>query len=138
MRKRSAYRPKYQPGTLPVTFGLTRGMKTDLQITPLGTLEAFLEGTGTENGAHTLAAAVNLAAVMARSQPLDVQGEVGGGLVAMRAVFARGDETGKWGVTGDEYRAIRLALILGADMQDGSTRRAVSTAIQTTLMEAAV
>ncbi len=58
MRKRSSYRPR--ASGLPLVFALSQSMKTDLQLTPLGTLEGFKEGTGTEHGAHTLAAAVNL------------------------------------------------------------------------------
>lgn len=138
MRKRSTYRPKYAPGTLPVTFALSTTMKNDLQLTPMGVLEAFREGTGNERAWHTLAAAVNLSAVLSRQQTRDVQVEIEVGMEALLSVYRRGDSTGKWGCSGDEYRALHLALILGADMQDVATRRDVAQAIRTTLIEGGV
>ncbi|WP_439684846.1 hypothetical protein MNJPNG_04895 [Cupriavidus oxalaticus] len=135
MRKRSAYRPKYAPGAMPVTFALSTQMRTDLQLTPMGVLEAFREGTAGEREWHTLAAGINLAAVLSRTQPRDVQTEIEAGMEALLSVRKRGDSTGKWGCSGDEYRAIRLALILGSDMQDASSRRSVRDAIRATIQE---
>lgn len=121
---------------LPLIFGLSQSMKTDLQLTPLGTLEGFREGTGTEEGAHTLAAAVNLAAVMSRDQPEEVQAVANAGLDAIVGVFKRGSETGRWGCSGDQYKAIGEALAIGADMADATTRRNVAKAIKTVFKEA--
>lgn len=136
MRKRSSYRPKRSG--IPLVFALSQSMKNDLQLTPLGTLEGFREGTGTEAGAHTLAAAVNLAAVLSREQPEEVQVVASAGLDAIVAIFKRGNETGKWGCSGNEYRAVGTALALGSDLADSSRRREVAVAIQTVLKEAAI
>lgn len=136
-RKRSAYRPKYAPGALPVAFAMTEKMRTDLQLTPMGVLEAFREGTGNERAWHTLASAVNLAAVMSRTQPRDVQIEIEAGMEALLSIHRRAQASGKWGCSGDEYRALHLTLVLGADMQDGSSRRDVAKAIKTVFREMA-
>lgn len=136
MRKKSSRTPR--PCGIPTIFGMTKAMVNDLQIIPLGILEAFREGTGTEQGWSTLAAAVNVAAVLSRKQPREVQLHIEDGMEALLAIQKRGSERGMWGCSGDEYKAIRLALILGADMQDSkvSTRKEVGQAIVTVLREA--
>ena len=134
MRKRSSYRPR--ACGLPLGFGLSQEMKTDLQLTPLGTLEGFKEGTGTERGAHTLAAAVNLAAVLSRELTDHEKRIAAEGLEAIRGVFKRGNAAGKWGCSGDEYRAIGAALALGAELADSANRRTVAAAIKTVFQEA--
>lgn len=136
MRKHSNRKPRTTG--LPMIFGLSEKMKTDLQITPLGTLESFREGTATEEGWHTIAAAVNLAAILSRKQPQEVQDECNAGLNALRSIAEREQRTGKYGCSGDEYQALRLALILGADMQEAMTRREVAQAINQTLREAGI
>ncbi|MFX3545048.1 hypothetical protein [Ralstonia mannitolilytica] len=134
MRKRSSYRPR--ASGLPLVFGLSQSMKTDLHLTPLGILEGFKEGTAKEEGAHTLAAAVNLAAVLSRELTDHEKRIAAEGLEAVRGVFKRGNDSGKWGCSGDEYRAIGAALALGAELADGSRRREVAAAIKTVLREA--
>jgi len=134
MRKRSSYRPR--ACGLPLVFGLSQEMKTDLQLTPLGTLEGFKEGTGTERGAHTLTAAVDVVAVLARGMTDREKKIAAEGLEAVRGIFRRGNETGKWGCSGDEYRAIGFALSLLAEMTDNGRRRDVAAAIKTVFQEA--
>ena len=134
MRKRSSYRPR--ACGLPMVFGMSQSMKNDLQLTPLGTLEGFKEGTGTEHGAHTLAAAVNLAAVLSRDLTDHEKRIAAEGLEAVRGIFRRGNSAGKWGCSGDEYRAIGAALALGAELADSTNRRTVAAAIKTVLQEA--
>ncbi|MGA3803712.1 hypothetical protein ACI2VC_06885 [Ralstonia nicotianae] len=128
MRKRSAYRPR--ASGLPLVFALSQSMKTDLQLTPLGTLEGFKEGTGTEHGAHTLAA------VLSRDLTDHEKRIAAEGLEAVRGVFKRGNAAGKWGCSGDEYRAIGAALALGAELADSTNRRTVAAAIKTVFQEA--
>lgn len=134
MRKRSAYRPR--ASGLPLVFGLSQSMKTDLQLTPLGILEGFKEGTAKEEGAHTLAAAVNLAAVLSRDLSDHEKRIAAEGLAAVRSIFRRGNDSGKWGCSGDEYRAIGAALAMGAELADSSRRREVAAAIKTVFQEA--
>lgn len=136
MRKRSSR--KIRATGLPVIFGLSQSMKNDLALTPLGTLEGFREGTGSEEGAYTLAAAVNLSAVLSREQSAEVRAVASAGLDAIQGVFERGNRTGLWGCSGDQYKAIGAALAIGADMADANTRRDVAKAIKTVLKEAAL
>jgi hypothetical protein len=113
-------------------------MRTDLDLTPLGTLEAFREGTAGDEAAHTLAAAVDLAAVLARDYTDEVQVVAAAGLKAVGSIFAREAQSGSWGCSGDEYRAVRAALILSSDLQCITTRRGVAKAINQVLREACV
>ncbi|MBX4378164.1 hypothetical protein K4H02_24210, partial [Mycobacterium tuberculosis] len=87
--------------------------------------------TGTEHGAHTLAAAVNLAAVLSRDLTDHEKRSAAEGREAVRGVFKRGNAAGKWGCSGDEYRAIGAALALGAELADSTNRRTVAAAIKT-------
>lgn len=105
---------------------------------PFGTLEAFREGTATEEAAHTLAAAVNLVVVMARDYVGDVQRIAESGLKAVASIFLREKDSGRWGCSGDEYRAIGEALNLSSQLQRDKTRREVATAIRQVLREAGV
>ena len=121
---------------LPITMGITAEMKTELQLPPHLILEAFKNGAGTEEGAHTLAAAVNLGAVMARTQPQEVRDVMEAALHAMHAVMRRG-QGNVWGMSGPEMTAIGEGLALANDMQDISTRRDLRNAIATVYREGA-
>lgn len=123
---------------LPLVYGLTQQMRTDLDLTPLGTLESFREGTATAEAAHTLAAAVDLCAVLARAYTDETQFVAKGGLDAIRGIFQRETATGRWGCSGDEYNAIRAALLLSSDLQVRTTRRGVATAIKQVWKEAGI
>ena len=136
MRKRNTRKIRHVG--LPLVYGLTRQMRTDLDLTPLGTLEAFREGTAGDEAAHTLAAAVDLAAVLARDYTDEVQVVAYAGLKAVEGIFQREKETGRWGCSGDEYKAVREALILSSDLQGSTTRRDVAKAINQVLREACV
>lgn len=123
--------------SMPVVFGLRDEAKTDLQLLPLMVLDAFRCGCGSEEGAHTLAAAVNLGAVLARKESAEVQAEFDLALDAMHNVMERG-KGGKWGLSGDELRLIGQALTLSGDMQGQRTKREVRDAICATYKEAAL
>jgi hypothetical protein len=137
---RKACRRKIRGTGLPTIYGLTEEMRNDLQIIPLGILESFREGNGNEVNWHTLAAAINVGAVLARKQGPEVCEVVETGMKALMALKTRGNGIGKWILTGDEYRAIRSALLMATDLQDASvsTRRDIAEAIRTTLREAAI
>lgn len=137
MRKKSSR--KVRACGIPTIFGMTEEMKNDLQIIPLGILESFREGRGKEESWHVLAAAINVAAVLARKQPQDVRDHIEAGMLALMSLYSRGNSIGKWVCSGDEFKNLRLALILGADMQSPqvSTRKEIAEAIKVTLREAA-
>jgi hypothetical protein len=134
MRKRSSYRPR--ACGLPLVFGLTEEMRNDLQLMPMLQLDAFREGRGNEDGAYTVAGAVNVAAVLSRTQHADIQAFMSKGLDAVQGVFERAATSGRWGVSGDEYQAISAALRLGAELADACPRRTVAAAIKTVFQEA--
>lgn len=136
MRKQSKRKPRNTG--LPLVFGLTATMRTDLDLIPFGTLESFREGTATEEAAHTLAAAVNLVCVLAREYAEEVQRIAHAGLKAIGEIFLLEKATGLWGCTEEEYRAIGEALNLSSRLQRDTTLRNVAQAIRQVLKEAGV
>jgi len=138
-KPRKRYRPrKLIPGYLPMTFSLPKAAMTNLQLPPHTVLDAFRRGAGDEPGWHTLACAVNIGAVLARTQPNEAQAVMSAALDAIREVQRRGVESGRWGVSGDEFRAIGEALTLSNEIQDISTRREIRDAINVVLETGAV
>ncbi len=134
-KTRKQYRAKYP--AIPITIGLSSEQQTNLRLPPHMILDAFINGAGTEEGAHTLIAAVNLGAVLSRDYHFKVQDAINPGLVAVQSVKDRGERNGKWGVTGDEYKAIAAALTLSDDMQDITTRKGLREAVRSVYKEAA-
>lgn len=120
---------------LPLVFALPSEAKTNLKLPPHMALDALRIGQGDETAANTLAAAVNLGAVLSRRECQEAQDVMNAGLRAVASVLERG-KSGKWGVTGDELRAIGEALSLSDDMQDQRTRAEMQAAIQTVFREA--
>lgn len=137
-KPRKAYRgPKYATGALPIKFGLSQEAKTNLRLPPHLILEAYKTGKGDEQGAHTLAACVNIGVVLARKQTQEAQQVMSAALEAMHKVMDRGNQTGKWGMSGDEMKAIGESLNLTDDMQDCVTREDMREVIKTVYQEAA-
>lgn len=122
---------------LPINFGLSSDMKRDLALTPWLVLDAFKRGDGYEEGAHTLAAAVNLVAVMARRFDASVIASADRALAALHNVMERG-KGGKWGMSGQEMKDVGVALDLGDEMRSVSTRRDVRDALTQVYKEAAL
>jgi hypothetical protein len=134
-KPRKPYRPR-AVAALPMSFALPASSRVDLQLPPHMILDAFRTGTGDEPGWHTLAAALNIGAVLSRSQPEEVQSAISQALDAIVEVKQRGDETGRWGLSGDQYRIIGAALTLSNEIQDVSTRREIRDAIDIVLKTA--
>ena len=131
-KPRKAYRPKIQPA-IPIVFGLQSDKKTDLRLPYHLSLEALRTGHGTSDDAHTIFSAL----LVARELAHKFNGaDLNDALDAIAAVKERGD-AGKWGVSGDQFKAISAALVLFDEMQDASTRREVREAIQKVWREAA-
>jgi hypothetical protein len=129
--------PKYYPGALPLKFGMTEAMKTDLRLPPHLVLEAFKTGNGNEEGAHTLAACLNVGAVLSRTQNSEAQAVMSLGLDAIQSVMNRGNELHKWVMTGNEIKHIGEAINLTDDMQDMTTRADMCQVLKTVFKEAA-
>lgn len=135
-KRNKKYRPKYLPGTLPVIFGLAKEKKTDLRLPYHISLDALRMGKGTLDDAHTIVSALLIGAELAKLFD-GAQQVVSEGVDAIAAVKDRGDKTGKWGVSGEQFKAISAALVLVDDMQDGSRRREVLAAIRKVWRDAA-
>lgn len=116
MSKRKKYVPR--AAVKPITFGLTETDRQNLVLPVFMSLEDLCAGRGTERDGHQIAAAINIAAVVSRNQPLDAQQAMQAALTAAAGVMARGKEQGKWGVSGDQYQAIRQ----GVDLYDQMTQ----------------
>lgn len=135
-KRNKKYRPKYLPGTLPVVFALAKEKKTDLQLPYHISLDALRMGNGTLDDTHTIISALLIGQELSRLFE-DAHQPLIDAIDAIAAVKERGDVTGKFGVSGDQFRAISAALVLVDDMQDKSMRREVLAAIRKVWRDAA-
>jgi hypothetical protein len=134
-KPRKAHKPKVLKAT-PIVFALAGEQKTDLRLPYHLALESLRGGAGNSDDAHTIFSSLLIARELAKHYQTEQRQAIAAGLDAIVDVKARGD-AGKWGVSGDQFKAISAALVLMDDMQDGATRRMVRDAIQTVWKEAA-
>lgn len=134
-RRNKKYVPKPM-AAIPIIFGLASEKKTDLRLPYHLSLEALRTGNGTADDAHTIFSSLLIGRELARLYQSETQQTVMSGIDAIAAVKERGDQ-GKWGVSGEQFKAISEALVLVDEMQDASTRREVRDAIKTVWKEAA-
>lgn len=135
-KPRKQYKPR--PALmLPMTYALPDSNRADLQVTPHMVLESFRLGSGTEVLWHTLAAAINTGSVLARSQSDEVKADMQRARDALLDVQKRGRDTGRWGLSGDQFRALGEGLTLTDEMQNASSRRQVRDAIDEVIRLAA-
>lgn len=128
-KPRKAYKPKYRPGALPIQYGLSREMKTDMRLPYHLSLDLFKRGLGTDDDAHQIVSALLVGHELAKLYSPQASQAMQEAIDAISAVKARGDQTGQWGVSGDQFRAISEALVLMDDMQEGASRREVRNAL---------
>lgn len=114
---------------LPITLGLSAEQKQDLRLPYHLALDAMKRGAGNDDEAHLLFTSLLTARELSKKFNADIQREVQEALDAVIAVKERGDKTGKWGVSGDQFRLISRGLVLMDDMQDAATRRDVRDAL---------
>lgn len=124
-KPKKAYRPKYQPGQLPVTIRHSAKADTMLQMVPHEELEKLRQGEADEFTVNTLAFRLNWGYVMAGEvfDNPEVRAVMEMGLAAIRSVKERVDRLGKYGATGEEFRALGEALNFTDEMQKNATRR---------------
>lgn len=124
-KPKRAYRPKYQPGQLPVTIRHSAKADTMLQMVPHEELEKLRQGEADEFTVNTLAFRLNWGYVMAGEvfDNPEVRAVMETGLAAIRGVKERVDRLGKYGATGEEFRALGEALNFTDEMQKKATRR---------------
>ncbi|AXW48147.1 hypothetical protein ACI2S5_08415 [Ralstonia nicotianae] len=127
-------RPARETGALPSVIRFSRGAEVQLQLVPHVELEKLRDGTATEESWHTLAFRINVGQVLAQqyfAHVGDVLDAMARGVVAVAEVGKRFRRVGRFGCTGDEFRAIGAALTLTDDMQEATTRRQQLHATQT-------
>lgn len=118
---RKAYQPK--PRQLPVLFRFPESEGQKLKIWPHLALAALLTGKADDSQVNDIAARLGLAYVQAADRyPDDLEAHKAG-QEALRAIRARHERTGQWGISGDESRAIGNCLNIADEYQDASTRR---------------
>lgn len=134
------YRPKPRVhGALPITYRFSQENETDLQLIPHTSLSKFKEGVADSQDWHTLAARLNLGNTLAYTH---YEGEVkqmmDRAALALRSVFKRHEDIGKWGCTGDEFNAMGDGLNLTDQMQKECTRRQLHDAMAHVIRNAAI
>lgn len=97
----------------------------NLKLVPHQALTEIREGRGTESSWNTLACRINWAGVLACNIGFreDLRPPIKEALDALRALEARHRKKGRYIATGDELRALGLALTIADDIQDVTTRR---------------
>lgn len=112
-------------GTLPIIFRSNEEDERILKLMPHQELAEIREGRGTEDSYWTVTNRINWASTMASMVPFsfDPAPVLNTGLDALMGLFERFKRVGKFGVTGEELRAIGAALTLADDMHDATTRR---------------
>lgn len=133
-RPRKAYRPKCEPGTLPIAFRMSAADERALHDAPRAALERMLAGTATGTDWQTLAAIVNVSAVMS-DRFESIERLAAAALAAVLAIQERHARTGKYGLSGDEYRVLDEALDYADAMTQACTRREIRTDLLKTVKE---
>lgn len=121
------------PFMLPKVFRFNQEAETNLQLIPHQELDSLVRGVGNEASFHTLAARLNVGSIAIRwhwGAHLEAVAVMDAALAAVVGVGTRGHESGKWGVSGDEYRAIGAGLNLTDEAQKNLTRRQFGDALE--------
>ena len=125
-KRRKPGRPARETNALPVIFRHSGGADVDLKLIPHAMLDKMLHGEGNEECWHTIVFRLNCGNAIANKsyahQP-EVQDEMEKALFAISEVGKRWKRTGKFGCTGDEFKAIGTGLNLADDLQANTTRR---------------
>jgi hypothetical protein len=144
MAKNKKPTKKYKPqlrvqGSLPITYRFSKSNELTLQLLPHAALSKFKEGRAGSEDWHALAARLNLGNTLAYTH---YEGEVkemmDRAALALRSVFQRHAEIGKWGCTGDEFNAMGDGLNLTDQMQKECTRRQLHDAMAHVIRNAAI
>jgi hypothetical protein len=115
--------------SLPITIRHSAEAETALQLAPHAELLKFREGIATEESWHTIVARLNVGLVAIqqnRGQPKAVEA----GLKAMLKVKERNQKTGKWMLSGQDYKEIGMALGDKDSIKLSLTRKQFAQAIR--------
>lgn len=121
-------RKKYRPGVrvaLPMVFRHSGESDTMLKMIPHTELDKLRDGTADEYTPNTLAFRLNFGYVLSNEvfDNPEARAVMERGLAAIRAVKERHARLGRWGCSGEEFRALGEALNITDEMQSVSTRR---------------
>lgn len=97
----------------------------------------FREGLATEESWHTIVARLNVGLVAARKYGREPQ-ILASGLEAMLKVKARNEKTGKWALSGNDYKDIGAGLVETDNLQLSLTRKQFAEAIRYVFTNAAM
>lgn len=114
---------------MPITIRHSGETETALQLAPHAELMKFREGIATEESWHTIVARLNVGLV-AIQQNLGQTKAVEAGLKAMLKVKERNQKTGKWALSGNDYKDIAMALGDTDSIQLSVTRKQFAQAIK--------
>lgn len=125
-KRRKPGRPARETKALPVIFRHSGGADVDLKLIPHAMLDKMLNGEGDEECWHTIVFRLNCGCAIANksfSHQPEAQDEMERALAAICEVGNRWKRTGKFGCTGDEFKAIGAGLNLADELQASTTRR---------------
>ena len=130
-----------KPVTIPIMYRFSPEIETKLQLIPHQELDALLRGVANETAFHTLAARINVGSIAVRWHWPDneqAMAVMDAALAALVSLGERGHKIGKWGVSGDEFKAIGAGLNLTDEAQKNLTRRQFNDVLQHVFKVAAV
>lgn len=116
---------------LPINIRFNSQDETQLQLVPQTLLECFRSGTADEGDWHALALRLNWGRLLAEKHFPDVAPDLATAQDALRAVKARHERTGTWGIAQPEFAAMGHGLTVTDAMQRQCTRRELREALQT-------
>jgi len=128
-RPRKAYKPR--EFAIPMTIRHPAEADTDLALIPHVAMERFRTGCGDEEAWHTITCRLNIGLTLAhQTNQSEAYWTIHAGLDAMRAIYKRHQDAGKWGASGDNLRTMGQALVVTDDMQSQCTRRELAAAMR--------
>lgn len=131
----------YKQVVLPSIFRFSQEIENKLQLIPHQELDALRRGVGSEESFHTLAARLNVGLVcVQRHWPENVAANesMNAALQALVSMQHRFVDSQKWGMSGDEFKAMGLGLNLTDEAQLNLTRRQFGDALEYVIKVASI
>ena len=115
--------------TIPIVFRQSSEAEIALQLVPHTELLKMREGIGDEESWNTLTCRLNIGVTAARQNGKDYAA-IDRGLDAMIRVWRRFEDTGRFGLSGDDLRDIGDGLVATDEIQLAVTRRKFNEAVE--------
>jgi hypothetical protein len=128
---------RHRVAATPIMVAASQDCNRVLKLIPHQELDLIRRGIGNRESIDVLASRISWASVLADQVEFseDPAPVICAGLDALRSVKARSVDTGRFGATGDELKALGAALTLTDDMHDATTRRQHRDALRVMLKE---